>query len=103
MLFGFSWKLYHQPRKNGTNMECLQFLDGKKKPLTNLAMLPIINGSPTEWENLYASAKEAEKLRRKIFKDGKTIISFDLQLYVNAIWLEERNDIKDLFVFRMGE
>ena len=55
---------------------------GQKKPLTNVAMLPIINGSPTEWEILYSSMKEAEKLRRKIFKDGKTIVLFDLQLYI---------------------
>ena len=60
-------------------------LMGQKKALTNVAMLPIINGSPTERENLYVSIKEAEKLRRKIFNDGKTIISFDLQLYINTI------------------
>ena len=78
-------------------------LIGQKKPLTNVAMLPIVNGSPKEWKNLYASIKETEKLRRKIFKDGKTIISFDLQLYIEAIRLQERNAIKDLFVFRMGE
>ena len=60
-------------------------LMGQKKPLTNVAMLPIIIGRPTEWENFYASIKEAEKLRGKIFKDGKTIISFDLQLYIKAI------------------
>ena len=78
-------------------------LMGQKKPPTNAAMLPIINGSAIEWENLYASIKEAEKLRMKIFKDGKTIISFDLQLYIKAILLQERNDIKDSFVFRKGE
>ena len=78
-------------------------LMGQKKALTNVAMLPIINGSPTERENLYVSIKEAEKFRRKIFNDGKTIISFDLQLYINTIWLQERNDIKDSFVFQMGE
>ena len=76
---------------------------GQKKSLANAVMLPIINGSPTEWENLYASIKEDEKLRKKIFKAGKTIISFDLQLYIKTIRLQERNDIKDSFVFRMGE
>ena len=78
-------------------------LMGQKKPLTNVVMLSIINGSPTYMENLYASIKEAEKLRRKIFKDDKTTISFDLQLYINAIRLQERNDIKDSLVFRIGE
>ena len=78
-------------------------LMGQKKPLTNVTMLPIINGSPTEWKNLYTSIKEAEKLRRKTFKDGKTMISFDLQLYIKVIRVQERNDIKDWFVFRMSE
>ena len=78
-------------------------LMGQKKPLTNVAMLPIINGSPRERDNLYASIKEAEKLRRKIFKDSKTMISFELQLCIKAMQLQERNDKKDLFVFRMGE
>ena len=39
-------------------------LIGKEKPLTSVAMLPVINGSPTDWENLYAAIKEAEKLRK---------------------------------------
>ena len=76
---------------------------GQKKSVTNVAMLPIINGSSRERDNLYASIKEAEKLRRKIFKDSKTIISFELQLCIKAMQLQERNDKKDSFVFQMGE
>ena len=78
-------------------------LMGQKKPLANVVMLPITNGNPTEWENLYASIKEDENLRKKIFKTGKTIISFDLQLYIKTVRLQERNDVKNSFVFRMGE
>lgn len=84
-------------------MGCLQLFARKGKPLTNVAMLPVKNGSPTDWENLYSAIKDAEKLRKKVYKDGKTIISFDLQLYIKAIRLQERDDIKDTFVFRMGE
>ena len=29
---------------------------------TTVAMLPIVNGSPTKWENLYTAIKEAEKI-----------------------------------------
>ena len=66
-------------------------------------MLPVKNGSLTDWENLYSAIKDAEKLRKKVYKDGKTIISFDLQLYIKAIRLQEKDDVKDAFVFRMGE
>ena len=72
-------------RKMVSTWAACNSLMGQKKPLTNVAMLPIIIGRSTEWENFYASIKEAEKLRGKIFKDGKTIISFDLQLYIKAI------------------
>ena len=70
---------------------------------TTVSMLPIINGSPTLWENLYTAMKEAEKIRKHIYQDGKTIISFYLQLYIKAIMLQQRTDIQNGFVFRMGE
>ena len=69
---------------------------------TIVSVLPIINGSPTLWENLYTAIKEAEKIRKHIYQDGKTI-SFDLQLYIKAIMLQQRPDIQSGFVFRMGE
>ena len=66
-------------------------------------ILPIIIGSPTEWEHLYAAMKEAEEIKNCIFKDRKTIIFFDLQLYIKAVMLQQRLDICKGFVFRMGE
>ena len=66
-------------------------------------MLPVINGSPTDWENLYTAIKAADELREIIYPEGKTIISFDLQLYIKAIQLQEEPDIKEGFVFRIGE
>lgn len=65
--------------------------------------MPVINGSPTEWDNLYTAIKEAEKTSNNIFPNGKTIISFDLQLYIKAIKLQAKRDVKNGFVFRMGE
>ena len=47
--------------------------------------------------------KKAEKIKSYIFKDGKTIIPFDLQLYIKAVMLQQRPDICSAFVFRMGE
>ena len=72
-------------------------------PLTCAAMLPVINGSPTEWQNLYTAIKKAEKLRQCVWSDGKRVISFDLQLYIKAIRLQQKPEIRDNFVFRIGE
>ena len=74
-----------------------------KPVVTTVAMLPIINGSSTEWEHLYAAMQEDEKIKNSIFKDGKTIIPFDLQLYIKAVMLQQRPDIRSGFVFCMGE
>ena len=71
--------------------------------LTSVALLPVINGSPTEWENIYTAIKKAQDLSKKIYPKGKAIISFDLQLYIKAIRLQVRPEIKAGFVFRMGE
>ena len=66
-------------------------------------MLPVTNGSPTNWDNLYTALKEADKLRESVYCDGKTIVTFNLQLYIKIIQLQEKVDIKSNFVFRMGD
>ena len=66
-------------------------------------MLPLINGSPILWENVYTAMKEAEKIRKNIYQDGKTIISFNLQLYIKSVMLQQRPDIQNCVVFRMGQ
>ena len=73
------------------------------KPQTIVSTLPIISGSPTEWENLYTAIMEAGKLRKYLNGATKTIISFDLQLYSKAIQLQQREDIQNNFVFRLEE
>ena len=74
-----------------------------EKPKTTVQQLPIIHGSPTAWENLYCAIKETEKLKNRIHCDGKTIVSFDLQLYAKALRLQVKPDIRNNYVFRMGE
>ena len=48
-------------------------------------MLPVINESRTNWNNFYNALKEAKKLRESASSDGKTLISFDLQLYIKSL------------------
>ena len=38
-----------------------------------------------------------------MWSDEKTVISSNLQLYIKAIHLQQKPDIRDNFVFRMGE
>ena len=52
---------------------------------------------------MYTSIKEEEKLRQCVWSDGKTVTSFELQLYIKAIRLQQKTDIPDNFVFQMGE
>ena len=47
-------------------------LAGNVSTLTSVALLPVINGSPTEWENIYTAIKEAQDLSKKIYPKGKT-------------------------------
>ena len=75
---------------------------GKSNPLTLVSPLPVINGSPTEWDNLYTTIRMANDLS-KILPEQKTIISFDLQLYAKAVLLQANPEIRNNFVFRMGE
>ena len=61
-----------------------------KSVITTVAMLPIIKESPAAWEHLCTALKKAEKIKNRIYKDGKTIISFNLQLYIKTIMLQEK-------------
>ena len=60
-------------------------LYGKNTTATAVMMLPVINGSRTNWNNFYNALKEAKKLRESASSDGKTLISFDLQLYIKSL------------------
>ena len=76
---------------------------GKYNPLTLVSTLPIISGSPTEWDNLYTAIRMANDLSKKLLPKQKTIISFDLQLCTKAVLLQANPGIWNNFVFRMGE
>ena len=66
----------------------LYSLLGVKPAVTTIAMMPIINESLAEWDYPDAAMKEAEKIKNCIFQDGKTVVSFDLQLYVKGVMLQ---------------
>ena len=74
----------------------------KENPTTNFCSLPIIFGSPTEWDNLFSSLKEVQKINDLLSPGTKTILTFDLQLYSKVLQLESNSEINN-FVIRLGE
>lgn len=52
-------------------------LIGTSYAIRTVSMLPVVNGIPANWENLYTAIKPPDELR-KIYHEGKTI-SFDLK------------------------
>ena len=55
-------------------------------------------GSPTDWTNLYSNFYNVAVTGNK-----KTIITLALQLYSKAMQLQEKNDINEESIFRLGE
>ena len=74
-----------------------------KKPTNTHCILPIIQGTPTDWSNLYSIIAASAKLNVNIGQSSKTIISLDLQLYMKCIQLQSIGNINQNFIFRMGE
>ena len=65
----------------------------ERKDKTIFQQLPILNGSLTCWEKLYWAMTDSEKLDKDLLNGRKTVLSFDLQLYVNPIHLQVKQDI----------
>ena len=74
-----------------------------KKPTNTHCILPMIQGTTTDWSTLYSAIAASAKLNVNIGQSSKTIISLDLQLYMKCIQLQSIGNINQNFVFRMGE
>ena len=71
--------------------------------VTTICTLPLISGSPTNWSNLSTALNVTKKMLDCVTKGRKSIVSLDLQLYAKCIQLQEKNEIMEGFIFRMGE
>ena len=58
-----------------------------KKATNTQCILPIIQGTPKDWSNLYSAIAASAKLNVNIGQSSKTIMSLDLQLYMKCIQL----------------
>ena len=70
---------------------------------THINTLPLINGSPTDWSNLYTALRIVQGINTSQATGRKTIVSMDMQLYAYCIHLQSKEEIRDNFVFRTGE
>ena len=66
---------------------------GKSNPLKLVSTLLITNGSPTEWDSLYTTIRMANDLSKKLLPEQKTNLSFDLQLYAKAVFIQANPEI----------
>ena len=71
--------------------------------ITKCRLLPLFPGSPTDWSNLYTALKIVQGITTTVSPNQKTIVSLDLQLYAKCVQLREKQEIKDNFIFRLGE
>ena len=59
-----------------------------KKPTNTHCIVPIIQGTPTDWSNLYSAIAASAKLNVNIGQSSKTIVLLELQFYVKCIQLQ---------------
>ena len=74
----------------------------KTPSLTLYETLPLPPISPTDWTGLYTTLKQVQGINMKV-SPNKKAVTLDLQLYAKCIELRSRNEIKDNFIFRLGE
>ena len=73
-----------------------------KKPTNTHCILPMIQGTTTDWSNLYSAIAASAKLNVNIGQSSKTIISRDLQLYMKCIQLQSIGNINQISFFVWG-
>ena len=65
--------------------------------------LSIYPDSPTDWGNLYTALKIVQGINLSVSGNNKTTVTLDLQLYSKCMQMREKNEIKENFIFRLGE
>ena len=65
--------------------------------------LPLYPGSPTDLGKLYTALKIVQGINVSVSGNKKTIVKLDLQLYSKYMQMRDKNEIKENFIFRLGE
>ena len=78
-------------------------LISKEHPTTSICTLPLANGTPTDFSNLYTAVKIVQSISVVQAPGRKTIVSLDHQLYAKCIHLQPKQDIGVHYAFRPGK
>ena len=68
-------------------------LISKEIPTTSVCTLPIVNGSPTDFSNLYTALKIVQGISVVEAPGRKIIVSLDPQLYAECIHLSQNKTL----------
>jgi len=66
-------------------------------------ILPLDASSPTDWTGLYTALKKVRGISVCVAPYKRTIVTLDLQLYAKCMELRSNEEIKNNFIFRLGE
>ena len=80
--------LYNDLAKNIPTWAAYNSILADKKATNTHCILPIIQGTPTDWSNLYSAIVPSAKLNLNIGQSSKTVIQLDFQLYTKCIQLQ---------------
>ena len=81
----------------------IKFCPKPKRETKTYCALLVLQGSPMDWSYLYTALKSAQKVKATVSSAEKTIVSINLQLYSKCVQLQSNLEIKEPFIFRMGE
>ena len=101
----FLWFLYRtlaSDKKVTQTWAAFNSLFSQNTSLTSITTLPLVQGTPTDWSNLYSALKVCQSIATST-ENQRLIISLDLQLYAKALQLKDKKDINSNFIFRLGE
>ena len=75
----------------------------EEQMITTCQGLPLYPSSPTDWSTLYSALKMVQDINVEVTGERRTIVSLDLQLYSKCMKLRSDKEIKENFIFRLGE
>ena len=75
-----------------------------EKPTISICQgLQLYPSPATDWFTLYVALKIVQGINVEVSGNQKTIVLFDLQLYSKAMQLRSRPEIRNCFIFLLGE
>ena len=65
--------------------------------------LPLSPTSPTDWTGLYTALKQAQGINMKVSQNKENFCDFRFTTLCKIYGIAYKNEIKDNFIFKLGE